>query len=373
MSKNRGEVFMKKLLFSAHNLDLGGIETALVTLVNYLSKKGYDVTIALEKKEGVFLERLDKKIKIIEYNTSNDKNIILRKLRNLWNRLKFITKYKNQFDFSASFATYSLASSFMARTASKNSALWCHADYLTLYNGNQEETRQFFQNINCEKFKHIVFVSKEGANSFIKLFPNLEEKVTICNNMIDSKGIIEKSKEHITEKFIEDIKKENIPIFLNVGRHDERQKKLTRIIEASKKLKEENYQFKVLFVGDGQDTDWYKQKEKENKLEETILFLGRKENPYPYFKLSDCIILSSEYEGYPVVYLESFVLNKPIITTKVSDYEQVENGRGIVVEKNSEAMYTAMKNFIENGYKIKELFDDETYNQEILKILETIF
>ena len=373
MSKNRGEVFMKKLLFSAHNLDLGGIETALVTLANYLSEKGYDVTIALEKKEGVFLERLDKKIKIIEYNTSNDKNIILRKLRNLWNRLKFITKYKNQFDFSASFATYSLASSFMARTASKNSALWCHADYLTLYNGNQEETRQFFQNINCEKFKHIVFVSKEGANSFIKLFPNLEEKVTICNNMIDSKGIIEKSKEHITEKFIEEIKKEHIPIFLNVGRHDERQKKLTRIIEASKKLKEEKYQFKVLFVGDGQDTDWYQQKVKENNLEETILFLGRKENPYPYFKLSDCVILSSEYEGYPVVYLESFILNKPIITTKVSDYEQVENGRGIVVEKNSEAIYTAMKAFIQNGYEIKEPFNDETYNQEILKTLETIF
>ena len=38
---------MKKLLFAAHNLDLGGIETALVTMVNYLSKNGYDVTIAL--------------------------------------------------------------------------------------------------------------------------------------------------------------------------------------------------------------------------------------------------------------------------------------------------------------------------------------
>lgn len=30
---------MKKLLFSAYSLDLGGIETALVTLTNYLVKK----------------------------------------------------------------------------------------------------------------------------------------------------------------------------------------------------------------------------------------------------------------------------------------------------------------------------------------------
>ena len=330
MSKNRGEVSMKKLLFSAHNLDLGGIETALVTLVNYLSNQGYDVTIALEKREGVFLERLHKEIKIIEYNTNTNKNIIIRKLCNLWNRIKFIVKYKNKFDFSASFATYSLASSFMARTASKNSALWGHSDYFTLYQGNTEEVKKFFQDIKVEEFKHIIFVTQKGANTFLEIFPNFKEKTIICNNFIDGENIIKKSHE-----LVEDAQKENIPTFLNVGRHEERAKKLTRIIEATKMLKKENYQFRVLFIGDGEDTDLYKQKVKEENLEDTIFLLGRKENPYPYFTISDCVILSSEYEGYPVVYLESFVLNKPIITTKVSDYEQVEKGRGIVVEKNT--------------------------------------
>ena len=330
MSKNRGEVSMKKLLFSAHNLDLGGIETALVTLVNYLSNQGYDVTIALEKREGVFLERLHKEIKIIEYNTNTNKNIIIRKLCNLWNRIKFIVKYKNKFDFSASFATYSLASSFMARTASKNSALWGHSDYFTLYQGNTEEVKKFFQDIKVEEFKHIIFVTQKGANTFLEIFPNFKEKTIICNNLIDGENIIKKSHE-----LVEDAQKENIPTFLNVGRHEERAKKLTRIIEATKMLKKENYQFRVLFIGDGEDTDLYKQKVKEENLEDTIFLLGRKENPYPYFIISDCVILSSEYEGYPVVYLESFVLNKPIITTKVSDYEQVEKGRGIVVEKNT--------------------------------------
>ena len=321
---------MKKLLFSAHNLDLGGIETALVTLVNYLSNQGYDVTIALEKREGVFLERLHKEIKIIEYNTNTNKNIIIRKSCNLWNRIKFIVKYKNKFDFSASFATYSLASSFMARTASKNSALWGHSDYFTLYQGNTEEVKKFFQDIKVEEFKHIIFVTQKGANTFLEIFPNFKEKTIICNNLIDGENIIKKSHE-----LVEDAQKENIPTFLNVGRHEERAKKLTRIIEATKMLKKENYQFRVLFIGDGEDTDLYKQKVKEENLEDTIFLLGRKENPYPYFTISDCVILSSEYEGYPVVYLESFVLNKPIITTKVSDYEQVEKGRGIVVEKNT--------------------------------------
>ena len=58
---------MKKLFFATHNLDLGGIETALVTLVNDLSERGYDITIALEKREGVFLDRLSKKIKVVYF------------------------------------------------------------------------------------------------------------------------------------------------------------------------------------------------------------------------------------------------------------------------------------------------------------------
>lgn len=335
---------MKKLLFSAHDLDLGGIETALVTLVNSLSDKGYDVTIALEKKEGVFLERLHKEIKIIEYNTNNNQNILIRKLCNLVNRLKFIIKYRNQFDFSASFATYSLASSFMARTASKNSALWGHSDYLTVYNGNTEEMKKFFQDVKVERFKHIVFVTQKGANTFLEIFPEFKEKTIICNNVIDGKSIIKKAHEPI-----KDVQKENIPTFLNVGRHEERAKKLTRIIEATKMLKKENYKFRVLIIGDGQDTGLYKQKVKEESLEDTIFLLGRKENPYPYFVISDCVVLSSEYEGYPVVYLESFVLNKPIITTKVSDYEQVENGRGIVVEKNTRRNLYRNERFYRKG------------------------
>ncbi len=363
---------MKKLFFATHNLDLGGIETALVTLVNYLSEKGYDITIALEKKEGVFLNRLSKKINLIEYNTNNSKSIVFRKICNLINRIKFIVKYRNKFDFSASFATYSLAGSFMARIASQNSALWCHADYLTLYQGNKKEVKAFFENISCEKFKHIIFVSKEGTNSFIEIFPELKEKTITCNNLINGKEIIEKSQKDIIEEDIQELSKKEIPVFLNVGRHDERQKKLTRIIEACKKLKQENNQFKVLFIGDGQDTKLYQQKVEQYELQDTIIFLGRKENPYPYFKISDCIILSSEYEGYPVVYLEGFVLGKPIITTKVSDYEQVNNGRGMVVEKNMESLYIAMKEFIQNGYEIKDKFDYEIYNANILKTLEEI-
>ena len=131
--------------------------------------------------------------------------------------------------------------------------------------------------------------------------------------------------------------------------------------------------FKIIFVGDGPETEKYKKQVKEKQLENNIIFLGRKQNPYPYFKISDCVILTSDYEGYPVVFLESYILEKPIITTKVSDYKEVENKHGYVTEKNAKDIYEKMKLFIENGFEVKEKFDSERYNKEILQKLEKLF
>ena len=359
---------MKKLLFAAYSLDVGGIEKALIDLVNELDKKGYKITIVLEKKQGIFLNELSKNIKVIEYNPNQNKNIILRKIFNFAKRIKFIMKYKNKFDFSACFATYSIASSFIARVASKNNCLWGHADYLTLFNNEEQQVKKFFIERKYNKFKHIIFVAEEGKNSFLKIFPEMKNNTITCNNLINNKKIIELSKEKINLD-----KDKNVIIFLNVGRHDEKQKRLTRIIEASKKLVKDNLKFKVLFVGDGQDNKLYKELVKQNNLEENIIFIGSKQNPYPYFNISDCVILTSDYEGYPVVFLESFVLNKPIITTKVSDYKDIEGNYGLVTNKDVEDIYEKMKKFIIEGYEIKEKFDADTYNKNIINKLEKIF
>jgi len=357
---------MKKLLFAAYSLDVGGIEKALVTLLNELQKRGYEITLVLEKKEGIFLNEINSNIQIITYTPNNDKNILKRKFINFINQINFTLKYKNKFDFSASFATFSNAGAFVSRTASKNSHLWGHADYLTLFQNDVEETRKFFIEKKYNKFKKIVFVSKEGRDTFVSVFPEMKEKTIVCNNLIDNQKIEKLANEEI------ELKKEEITTFLNIGRHDEKQKKLSKIIEVAKKLKQENYRFKILFVGDGQDSDQYKEMVKQYQLEEQIIFLGRKQNPYPYFKISDCVVLTSDYEGYPVVFLESMILNKPLITTKVSDYEEVEGKYGFTTTKDIDDIYEKMKLFIENGFEIKEKFDAEKYNNQIIEKIENL-
>ena len=138
-------------------------------------------------------------------------------------------------------------------------------------------------------------------------------------------------------------------------------------------LKKDNLNFKVLFIGEGKDTNLYKQLVEKYNLQDKIEFLGAKKNPYPYMKLADTVLLTSDYEGYPVVFIEALILNKPIITTDVSDAMQdINNKYGKVIKKDENELYLAMKEFIQNGYEIKEKFDPEKYNKEITRKLKNI-
>ena len=355
-----------KVLISAWTLEVGGIETALVNLVNTLSRK-YDVTLALEKKQGVFLDKIDSKVKIIEYNPSTNKNTIIRKFENLQKRIIFTLKHKNKYDLSISFATYSRPGSFMARTASNNSVLWIHTNYMIVYKNNKQDIIDFFEKVQYDKFKKIVCISQDAKKAFCKVFPDLKTDIEVINNLVDYKTILQKSEESIS------MQKSDVPTFLSVCRHEEAAKKLTRLIDAVEQIKKEGLQCRVLLVGEGEATDMYKKIVQEKKLEDYIVFCGMQTNPYPYFKISDCIILTSEYEGYPVIYIEAKVLNKPIITTAVSDsLIDIEGKYGIVTDKNVQDIKNAMISFMKNGYKITEKFNPEEFNKNILQKIEKL-
>ena len=355
---------MKKILFSAYSLDVGGIETALITLLKNINRD-YEITLCLEKKEGIFLKELPKSVKVITYRPNNFKIVPIRKICNYIKQQIFKFKYKNKFDFSACYATYSYSASFVSRTASKNNALWVHNDYMSFYENNVEKYKEFFEKIKVKDFKKIIFVSEHDKNVFEKNYKELKDNCLYCNNLINYKKIKQKSEEQIND-FKE---KSNIVTFINLGRHDEKQKKLSRIIKAVKKLNEEGYIFRVIFIGDGLDSQIYRNEAKDIK---NIEFLGKKSNPYPYLKKSDCLLMSSDFEGYPVVFIESMILGKPIITTDVSDSEKdIKNKFGIVVEKSNQGVYSGMKQYLEKGFDMKE-FDPEEFNRKIIEKLKQI-
>lgn len=356
---------MKKILFAAYSLDVGGIETALINLLKKICND-YEITLVLEKKEGIFLKELPENINVIEYRKSNSSNVFIRKIQNFLKQILFKFKYRNKFDYSVCFATYSLPCSFVTRMASKNPILFVHNDYMSFYNNDVKQYREFFYNLHIFEYKKIVFVSNYDKAVFDIKMHEFASRTIFINNLIDYEKIINKSEERI-----EDLKNSKDITFINIGRHDEKQKKLSRIIAATKKLNKQKYKFRVIFIGDGQDDEKYF---KQAKGVKNIEFLGVKKNPYPYLKKSDCLIMSSQFEGYPVVFVEAMILNKPIVTTLVSDANKdIDNKFGIVTENSLDGVYLGMKQFLDQGFVIKDKFDPKKFNENIIKELKKLF
>ncbi len=355
----------KELLFTGVNLNIGGIEKSLVNLVNRIDKDKYRVTIILEEKEGELLEKLDKSIEVKEFKVSNNKNKVIRKVINLLRRCAYSIFNYHTYDFSCCYATYSYSGNKIARIASLNNSIYIHSDYSYIY-PDLEDFRRFFDTRDIYYFKTIFFVSNEACRKFTKIYPGLKDRCLVFNNFIDVEKIEFLSKEKISLT-----KPRGKTLFVFVGRLDDVSKKLGRAF----KLVESIDDVVLWVVGDGPSKDDYVKEVKRLKIKDRVVFIGSKINPYPYIKKCDYLILTSNYEGFPVVYLEGLALKKKLITTiKVSD-DMIKIGKnyGEVIPFNEKKMIEKVKEILKSKEKREVSLDIEEIQDKRMKKLETIF
>lgn len=117
------------------------------------------------------------------------------------------------------------------------------------------------------------------------------------------------------------------------------------------------------------------EKIKDMNLNNNIILLGNKNNPYPFFKDCDIYVQPSRHEGYCITLAEARIFKKPIITTNfIGAKEQIiHNENGIMVEFDKNQIYESIKRLIYNGdmrkkfiSKLKEESDKDKFNIEEL-------
>lgn len=354
----------KELLFSINDLRVGGIETAIINLLNNIDHKKYNVTLVMEEKTGVLLKNVNKNVKVQELKVSNNKNAIIRKGINFIRKLNFSILNYHKFDFSCCYATYSLSANKIALTASKNNSIYVHSNYRYIYK-DKTEFKNFFNCRNISSFRRIIFVANEAEKDFIKIYPELKNKCLVLNNFIDPDKILKLSTEKISETH-----PKNKKLFVFIGRLDDSSKKVSRAINLLKSLSDVN----LLIVGDGPDRKMYEDLVTKNDLSKRVTFVGQKTNPYPYIKLADYIILTSDYEGFPVTYLEAITLHKRILTTiDVSD-ESINIGKdyATIISMDEKKMLKDVQKELSSPRKIKDI-DIKKIQEERLEKLENIF
>jgi glycosyltransferase involved in cell wall biosynthesis len=226
------------------------------------------------------------------------------------------------------------------------------------------------------KIKYFIFtplsiMGLRSFNNYICISNNLktllEEKKfngskSIVNNGIDFKTVkIDVSAEDMRN----DLKlKPQDFVYVMVARlHPIKNHK--EVIQAFKKLSVEFKDVKLLLVGDGELKGELERLISEIKIENNVIFTGNVSNPMVYINCSDVSVLASLSEGGapPLAVLESGIIRKPLIYTKVGDLESIldeNSGYKISFEKsmkhknnknlqsnepieNHEGIYKAMK------------------------------
>lgn len=366
----------KNILFIMSNLECGGAEKALISMLEVFDYSKYNVDLLLFNQKGIFLNKVPKEVNILEepfgykYYDMSSKQAITDllskgKIKDVVRRLVSMFIYKVEKDssrcnqrvwkyisnmFGKLEKEYDVAIGYLEghpiyycidNVKAKKKIGFIHNDYDKL-GLNPIGDRYYFKYLD-----KIVTVSNECAEVLKHRFPEYKDRVEIMHNIVSPKVIENMSLENI------DLKKENITL-VTVGRLN-KQKGYDLAIEACKLLIDNGYDLKWYVIGEGNERQELERLIKNYNLEEKFILLGLKENPYPYIKQADIYVQTSRFEGKSIAIDEAKILHKPIVVTNFTTVkDQIHDGiNGLIADLDSRAIYKEIEKLIIND-RLKE-------------------
>lgn len=304
---------MKRLLIVHPDLGGGGAEKALINLLNNIDYNKYSITLMLLHKNGIYLDKLNKNVKLKwihdPYKIKNKflKKVYCKIMMTLFEKYPKLLhgilagkKYDVEIGFLEGETTNFINNSI---NKASNKIAWIHTD-VTKYS----EERKNREEGNYTNINKIICVSKIAKNNFDKLYNQYSHKTMTIYNIVDIDEIIKLSKEKIDYK-------KDCPTIISVGRLVE-EKRFDLFIKAHSELIKEGINHKAIILGTGKLEGELKELIKELNVENSFQLLGFKKNPYPYINNADIFVMTSDFEGLPMVIFEAIALKKTIVSTK---------------------------------------------------------
>lgn len=366
---------MKNILISSFDMEVGGVERSLISMLNNFNYKNYNVDLMLYSHTGDFMNLLPKQPNLLEENKKyktfrmsigqifksgnlciglsrvlarlnaksyNNKENGYIQMQYMWKyALHFLPHIKKEYDVAIS---YLWPHYFIAdKVKAKIKIAWIHTDYSTVDTDIELDLKMW------NKFDYIISISDDVTNAFLSKYPSLKSKIILVENITSPKFIMDMS----NEKQNEIKKNEKHFNIVSVGRLCY-PKAFDEAIRALKILHNRGLKnIKWYVVGYGGDEGLLKNLIKENDLEDNFILLGKQTNPYPYMKACDLYVQPSRYEGKAVTVTEAQILGKPImITNYATANSQVKDGiDGYICDLSTEGIADG----IEKLYKDNEL------------------
>lgn len=355
---------MKRIIIVSHAMEIGGAERALLGLLNSFDYSQYQVDLFLARQEGELLKFIPKEVNILPMNQARYLAVSMKflisehEIKMLYGRLKakYLAKRRvkklglkadNQVELTYSHkytwkyiddinpnTQYDLAISFLTphyiclnHVRAKKKVAWIHTDYSTIDIDIEVEQNMW------KFYDHIVSISDKVTEAFLEKFPLLEDKIIRIDNIV-TKHMIEEQANEKTELEFEIGKYVTL---LSVGRFSYA-KNFDNVPQICKAILEKGINVKWYLIGYGGEEPLIRNNIKKYGMEERVIILGKRDNPYPYIKSCDIYVQPSRYEGKAVTVREAQILHKPVVITDFpTAHSQLTDGYdGVIVPLGNE-------------------------------------
>lgn len=236
-------------------------------------------------------------------------------------------KYDVEFSAKEGFCTI-----FVSCGDAKKKLNWVQVDYsVQNYSKNHmglmiKALKNIDLNIAC---------SEKVGKAYGEMFKT--NRIQVINNFIDTETVEQKLKETM------DVTKYPEFTFITVARFHP-QKSVDRLIQAFAFVHRQNPNTRLIVIGDGEQKKMILDLIETNQIQDHVVLLGIKQNPYPYIKEADVFVLSSLYEGFPTIVVESLLSGTPVLATDVAGVKEqiLRTEHGWIVENSQEALQKKM-------------------------------
>ncbi len=296
----------KKITLMISSLTGGGAEGVCITIANSFANNGWHVDlVVLNLKNEAYLGRVSNKVNLVVLNVD-------RTIYSFLNLLKYLYKYHVKtiivFNHELTVALvilrllFRLKIKIIARNISVLSFKIAQFKFQNFWNSNivRPSIKLFYH-----KTDHVINQCHSMRKDLISIYPKLQQNSSVIFNPIST---------HIEEysNTIDFTKVEKKNYLLCVGRL-EKVKAFHYAIEGFSKISKKFPDMRLKIVGHGSLAEELKEKTIDLDVESKVDFEGFQKNIIPYYLHAKATVLTSLYEGYPNVLIESIAMNTPVV------------------------------------------------------------
>ena len=265
-------------------------------------------------------------------------------------------------------------------------SIWLHNDLASDAHREVDGEKKMLHSLSevftlYEQFDHLVSVSPmladinrrglaeyASASKFAYALNSVDGERVIENAALDLRDLVGQTTNasQPTPAWLDDLLADDgVTTFVTVGRLSP-EKNQARLIRAFAAVHEKQPNTRLVLVGDGPLRRSLAALIEELGLGRAVVLTGLQRNPHAILAASDCFVLSSDYEGQPMVLLEALVLGMPIVTV---DFASVESalppGSGLVVPQTDDGLADGLLAFL-RGEVAPTQFDHKAYNARVV-------